>query len=86
MGLDRTGVDVDRAYSGFGFAAKGVLKTVVHAKTAGKAPLNLLIEVLNWAHKGNAVKWLRKLAADLPGHAATMKGKFRDILKNLREK
>ena len=70
-----------------GSAAKGVLKTVAKAlKTSGKVPLKLLIEVLNKFHKGNAVKWLRKLAADLPSHAVTIKGMFRDILKSLRGK
>lgn len=70
-----------------GSAAKGVLKTLAKGlKTSGKVPLKFLIEVLNKFHKGNAVEWLRKLAADLPGHAATMKKTFQDILKVLHEK
>ena len=70
-----------------GSAAKGVLKTVAKAlKTGGKVPLTLLIEVLNKFHKGNAVQWLHQLAAELPGHAVAIKGKFRDILKSLRGK
>ena len=70
-----------------GSAAKGVLKTVARAlETGGKAPLKLLIEVLNKFHKGNAITWLRKLADDLPGYAATIKRKFQDILNTLRDK
>ncbi len=57
-----------------GSAAKGVLKVVVKGlKTSGKIPLDLLIRVLNKFHKGHAVKWLRKLAVELPSHAVTVK-------------
>lgn len=70
-----------------GSAAKGVLKGVAHGlKKAGKVPLSWLIEILNKFHKGNAVKWLRELAADLPKHGVEVKKTFRDILKSLREK
>ena len=70
-----------------GSAAKGVLKIVFKGlKTTGKVPLKLLIETLNTLHKGNAVKWLRELAANLPQHASAMKKTFSDILTNLRGK
>ena len=70
-----------------GSAAKGVLKTIVKGlKTTGKVPLTLLIDVLNKFHKGHAVEWLRKLAAELPSHGAKVKSMLSDILRVLREK
>lgn len=70
-----------------GSAAKGVLKTIVKGlKTTGKVPLTLLIDVLNKFHKGHAVEWLRKLAAELPSHGAKVKSMLSDILRALREK
>lgn len=68
-----------------GSAAKGVLKVVFKGiKTGARVPLKSLIEVLNWAHKGNAVVWLRKLAAELPKHAGTAKKTLKSILEKLR--
>lgn len=70
-----------------GSAAKGVLKTVAHGiRTGAKIPLDLLIDVINKFHKGNAIKWLRKLASDLPGHAKTIKETFKTFLANFRAK
>ena len=70
-----------------GSAAKCVLKELIRLlKKGGKIPLDLLINILNKFHKGNAVTWLRRLAAELPNHAVTMKRKFRDILISLKEK
>ena len=69
-----------------GSAAKGVLKTVAKGlKTGAMIPLKRLIEVLNKFHKGNAIKWLRKLVEDLPSHAVTIKRKLREILEGLRD-
>lgn len=68
-----------------GSAAKGVLQTVKHGiRTGAKIPLDLLIDVINKFHKGNAIKWLRKLASDLPGHAKTIKETFKTFLANFR--
>jgi len=70
-----------------GSAAKGVLKAVANGlKKGGTVPLKWLMEILNKFHKGNAVKWLRKLAAELPEHAVQVKKMFHDILMNLRDK
>ena len=68
-----------------GSAAKGVLKAVARGlKTGAKIPLGLLIDILNKFHKGNAVTWIRRLAADLPRHAVEMKRLFREILDKLQ--
>ena len=70
----------------FRFRFPDYIYIIKPVKRGGKVPLKLLIEVLNKFYKGNAIKWLRKLAADLPNYAAEIKNKFRDILKTLREK
>lgn len=71
-----------------GSAAKGVLKTVAHGiRTGAKIPLDLLIDVINKFHKGNAIKWLGELASDLPKkHAKTIKETFKTFLANFQAK
>ncbi|HMU64693.1 MAG: EndoU domain-containing protein [Nitrosomonas sp.] len=70
-----------------GSAAKGVLKVVAKGlKEAGKIPLKQVIAVLNKFHKGNAVKWLRKLTSDLPNYGTKIKKDFLVLLLSLRRK
>jgi hypothetical protein len=64
-----------------GSLGKGVLKAVnspAGAKAAVKA-----IRGMNWLGKGNAYKWIKELASELPSHAEKAAGLMRDVLDKL---